>query len=251
MITDEDPQKAVQLPEIFVTLDLSTALPNLGRFAMLTTFNMLRTGRDRCDQAGIKRFIKYDILKDRTYIMPFHELALPLAHSETDELVPMRAFRWTLLRDENDEVLVGCIGDMEEHMDGSWAKTNEGVRCPTEYRINPEPALSEGLLWKKHEGDLLHVTEDFLSRHRIESLGELLNFIPVFPDHASKANGVPCNRDAMVHYTKMLDIHTHGQWLLLQVNGVNLSLQSLFRQLDSEIGVHLCIIFPSVLTQAL
>lgn len=84
---------------------------------------------DPCSQGEIDSLVKYDVLCNRTSILPFQMLALPVLN----ESIHLRAFWWNALKDENNVVLIGSVEDLESYIDnGHWIETIEGARFPHE-----------------------------------------------------------------------------------------------------------------------
>lgn len=155
-----------QIPSCFTILDTSKAFPNIERLEMLTSMDT-RPGPAQlhlCPQAEIDYFVKYDVIKNRSHLLPFFMLAAPQNPTDSRDWIPFRQFDWNLIRDESDEVLVGNVADTEVYIEHNWMTTIEGARFPGAVRNAPEDdRLDAGMVWQgtglktKHEFER-HIT---------------------------------------------------------------------------------------------
>jgi hypothetical protein len=54
-----------------------------------------------------------------------------------------------MMRDENDEVLVGGVADIEAHFEDDWVTSIEDARFPGEMKTASLDSLDAGMVWEK------------------------------------------------------------------------------------------------------
>jgi hypothetical protein len=139
-----------QLPSYFASLDFASTLPNIERLHLWTSTDREPdpTHASSCLRIQMEGFVRYDVLEDRSYLLPFTHLAEPQPWVYEHDCGPLRQFTWNMMRDENDEVLVGGVADMEAHFEDDWVTSIEGARFPGLIKTASEDSLDAGMVWE-------------------------------------------------------------------------------------------------------
>lgn len=125
-------------------------LPNIQRFSQITTTGkkIADVTKCLCRQGEIESFVEYDVLRNRTRILPFQTLAVP----SFSNWICLRKFKWNAMRDEDDNVLIGSVADLEARIDdGGWIETIEGARFPREVENNAIDSARSGGIRGDHQ----------------------------------------------------------------------------------------------------
>ena len=86
-----------------------------------------------------EQILHFDIMAYSTHALPF----FPLALNDRLYRLRLRDFEPNLLRDANNQLLVGSLSTFEAHLEGTWSTTNTGVRMPISYRQSQDPEDAE------------------------------------------------------------------------------------------------------------
>ena len=143
-----------QLPSYFASVDIFKALPNIERFEMLTSMekDSLHTMESLCHQGEIDYFVKYDVLSNRSHLLPFTFLAVLEGPMQSGaDWISLRKNGWNMMRDENDQVLIGNVADMESHIENDfWLTSIEGARFPGEMSgFAAQGTPDTGIIWRE------------------------------------------------------------------------------------------------------
>ncbi|KAF7505538.1 hypothetical protein GJ744_000700 [Endocarpon pusillum] len=143
-----------QLPSYYACVNISKALPNIEHFQMLTSMDedTLPTLGNLCDQGAIVYFVKYDVLSNRSHLLPFaFQAVLERPMQLGLDRIPLREDAWNIMGDEKDQVLVGNVADMETHIEtGFWLISIRGARFLGEMSgFAAQGTLDAGIMWKE------------------------------------------------------------------------------------------------------